>query len=200
MQEIDATPTPGPPEITELLRRIETGDAEARDALFVAVYDRLRGMARRQMAGEQSGQTLQPTALVHEVYLQLLAAAGSLENRRHFFAVAAEAMRRVFVWRARRHGRAKRGGGLKRVDLDAASPGVDPRSDDLLALDEALGRLERRDPAMAEVVKLRFYAGLTVPETAAALGVSTRSVDRAWSAARAWIHRQLMATAAEPPL
>jgi RNA polymerase sigma factor (TIGR02999 family) len=186
---------PEPSDVTRLLAAVGTGNAGAVDALFRAVYHELRAMARAQMARERPGGTLQPTALVHEAFLRL-AGSGEVgwENRRHFFGAAAEAMRRILVERARSRARLKRGSGRAPVTLDdLAQEG--PAADDLLAVDEALGRLERRDAAMAEVVKLRWFAGLTVEETASALGVSPRSVERLWTSARAWLHREI----ASPP-
>ena len=164
----------------------------AAEQLLPQVYDELRRLARSRMAKERPGQTLTPTALVHEAYLRLVRAGDpKWDNRGHFFAAAAEAMRRILIERARRVASTKRGGGLARITLDDKLLGVVPASETLLALDEALSRLERQDPDMAAVVKLYQFAGLSLEETAAALGVSERTVRRRWSAARAWLRREL---------
>lgn len=162
------------------------------EMLLPLVYEELRKLARSRMARERRGQTLQPTALVHEAYLRLLGDQETLwANRAHFFAAAAEAMRRILIERARRAGRRKRGGEWQRVELeDGLLPGVAPATD-ILALDEALSRLAGHDPAMARVVELRFFAGLTVEEVALALDVSARTVKRRWTAGRVWLHREL---------
>ncbi len=182
---------PEPSDVTRLLAAVGSGETGAIDALFRVVYQEMRGMARALMARERPGATLQPTALVHEAYLRL-AGSGDVawENRRHFFGAAAEAMRRILIERARGRSRLKRGAGRAAGTLDdVAADG--PPLEDLLALDEALRRLEGKDASMAEVVKLRWFAGLTVEETAAAVAVSPRSVDRLWTAARAWLHREI---------
>jgi RNA polymerase sigma factor (TIGR02999 family) len=161
--------------------------------LFPVVYQQLRDLAHQKMAREPAGLTLQTTALVHEVYLRL-SQDGSVtwENPRQFFGAAAEAMRRILVERARRHHARKRGGGRQRLDLDfvdlAAEPG-EPEA--MIALDEALGELRAFDPALGEVVMLRYFTGLSVEETAAALGSSPRTVKRDWAVARAWLSRRL---------
>jgi RNA polymerase sigma factor (TIGR02999 family) len=158
--------------------------------LFPHVYDELRKLAAAQMAREPTGHTLNPTALVHEAYLRLAGPAG-FENRGHFFAAAAEAMRRILVDHARaRHAR-KRGGGAHRAAADAdALPGPEPAFD-LLALDEALTKLAAEDPQAAQLVNLRYFAGLTIPQTADALGVSPRAADRLWAFAKAWLYQVL---------
>ena len=156
------------------------------------VYDELRRLARQRMARERPGQTLQPTALVHEAYMRL---GGDdtprWENRGHFFAAAAESMRRILVERARRYSRDKHGAGQRRITLDEGAAEWEERAPEVLAVDQVLERLEERDPAMARVVKLRYFVGLTVPETAEALDLSPRSVNRLWTAARAWLFREL---------
>ncbi len=178
--------------VTELLQRIGRGDRKAVDRLLPLVYNELRRLARSRMAGEKPGQTLQPTALVHEAYLRLVGSQElRWENRAHFFGAAAEAMRRIMIERARRYARLKHGGGQKRVPLSVADEKEVGVSGELLALDEALQQLEKLDPAMALVVKLRFFAGLTVEETARATGDATRTVDRQWAAARAWLQREM---------
>jgi len=164
----------------------------AAEDLLPLVYDELRSLARARMARERPGQTLQPTALVHEAYLRLTGdASPSWDGQGHFFAAAAEAMRRILIERARRVGRHKRGAGHRRVTLGEGLLRVEPPLDHALALDQALERLEARDPRMAAVVKLRHFAGLTVEETALATGASERTVKRLWTAGRAWLHREL---------
>ena len=178
--------------VTQMLEAVSAGKEGAEEELFALVYDELRRMARSRMAGAQPGQTLQPTALVHEVYLRLLRKQEPhWDNRAHFFTACAQAMRHILIERARRKSRLKRGGEFRHVEFDTADGHIDPESEDLLALDQALTRLEARDAAMAEVVKLRYFAGLTIEETAQALQSSPRSVNRHWSAARAWLHREL---------
>jgi RNA polymerase sigma factor (TIGR02999 family) len=178
-------------EVTQILSAIERGDPDAASQLLPLVYDELRKLAAAQLADEKPGQTLQPTALVHEAYVRL---AGPEPDRHwggqaHFFAAAAEAMRRILLDAARRKGRRKRGGGMARRDLDGIDPAAPEDSDDLLALDEALGRLAAADPQAAELVRLRFYAGLPIPEVARVLGISPRTADRTWAYARAWLHQ-----------
>lgn len=158
-------------------------------SLLPVVYEELRQLARHRMSQENTGHTLQATALVHEVYLRL----GDLRfaSRAHFFRTAAEAMRRILIEHARGKNRAKRGGGMKPMPLNVLDLAAAPDSDQILAFDEAIGRLESETPSAAAVVKLRFYAGLSVDETAEALGLSPRSVDREWAYARAWLFRVL---------
>jgi RNA polymerase sigma factor (TIGR02999 family) len=177
-------------DVTQLLEAAAAGDPRAAADLLPLVYDELRKLAAARMAGEASGHTLQATALVHEAYLRLVgpADAARWENRGHFFAAAAEAMRRILIEAARRKGRVRHGGGRARVDLDhAAAVSDDGGADDLRALDEALGRLEAGHPEAAAVVKLRYFAGLTAAQAAAALGLSRRTADRHWAFARAWL-------------
>jgi RNA polymerase sigma factor (TIGR02999 family) len=181
-----------PGDVTRLLRDAAAGDRQAAEALIPAVYDELRRLARARMAREPRGVTLQPTALVHEALLRLVRGAEQRwESRGHFFAAAAEAMRRILVEEARRRSRRKRGGDMDRVPFadDLAVSGADLEG--LLALDEALERLEAKDPTMARVVKLRHFAGLTVEETARALALSPRTVNRHWTAASAWLRREM---------
>ncbi len=179
-------------DVTLLLAEIQGGRREATDRLLPILYAELRRLARSQMARERPGQTLQPTALVHEAYLRLVDDRNlAWENRAHFFAAAAEAMRRILIERARRYSRLKHGAGQMRVTLDAESPDLARSPERFLSLNRALDRLEAQDPQMARVAKLRYFAGLTVPETAAALQVSPRSVNRLWTAGRTWLRREL---------
>ena len=188
----DATPL-----VTEMLARASGGDPRASEELLPILYGELRKLARARMAGEKPGQTLQPTALVHEAYMRLLGTTEiHWDGRGHFFAAAAEAMRRILIERARRYARKKHGADHHKVDLEAHEISLGSRSDDLLSLDLALSRLEEKDPTMSQVVKLRYFAGLTVAETAEAMGVAPRSVNRMWAAAKAWLYRQ-MATSSE---
>ena len=176
-------------DVTRLLDAAAGGDARAASALLPLVYEELRRLAAARLAAEAPGQTLQATALVHEAYLRLVGAgpAGDWNGRAHFFGAAAEAMRRILVNRARDKGRLKRGGGRRRVDLDGlADPAAAP-ADDLLDLDAALDRLAAAHPDCAELVKLRFFAGLTLDEAATALGLARRTADRQWAFARAWL-------------
>ncbi|MEZ6197071.1 MAG: sigma-70 family RNA polymerase sigma factor [Planctomycetota bacterium] len=174
-------------EVTDLLEALGAGDPDAADRLLPLVYDELRRLARREMARRDGPQTLEPTALVHEAFMRLAAAQGAgFEHRRHFFDVAAKAMRRLLVDHHRAKGRLKRGGERDRVPLDEALP-ADPVRGDLVALDAALSRLEALHPEHARVVELRFFGGLDVAETAEVLGVSDRTVKRHWRFARAWL-------------
>jgi RNA polymerase sigma factor (TIGR02999 family) len=179
-------------DVTRILVAIEQGDVRAVDELFPLVYQELRQLAAQRMTKESPGQTLQATALVHEAYLRLVGGENkNWSNRRHFFAAAAEAMRRILVDNARRKKRLKRGGDLRRVDLAQADPAVEGMSDDLVALDEALAKLAAEDPAKAELVKLRYFAGLTVEQAAEILEVSRATADRYWSYARAWLFHEI---------
>jgi len=179
-------------EITELLNRAQEGDAEAADSVIAILYDELRAIARAQMGGAGgAAQTLQPTALVHEAYLRLVRHGDSWENRRHFLGFAARAMRSVLVDHARAKRRAKRGGGLKREPLHAAVAWFEENRIDLLALDEALKRLEREDTRRHRIVELRFFAGLDNAEVAKTLSISLATVEREWAVARAWLYRYM---------
>jgi RNA polymerase sigma factor (TIGR02999 family) len=186
-------------DVTRLLDAVASGDCKAAAELLPLVYDELRKLAASRLAPEAPGQTLQPTALVHEAYLRLIGPADERRwaNRGHFFASAAEAMRRILVEIARRKGRVKHGGGRKRLELDEASLAADPASDHFVAIDEALGRLEARDPGRAAVVKLRYFAGLTTAEAAQVLGISRATAERHWAFARAWLYADL--TGGEDP-
>src|SRR5262245_21608463 len=178
-------------DVTRILSAIERGDPAAAAQLLPVVYDELRKLAAGYLADEKPGQTLQPTALVHEAYVRLVGPGPDQHwgGRTHFFAAAAEAMRRILLDAARRKSRRKRGGRMARHDLDAIDPAAPEDSDELLALDEALDRLAADDPQAAELVRLRFYAGLPIPEVAQLLGVSARTADRTWAYARAWLHQ-----------
>jgi len=180
-------------DVTHLLQRANGGDGHAAAELLPLVYDELRKLAAGHMADEAPGHTLDATALVHEAYLRLVGSAGeqSFANRRHFFAAAAEAMRRILVDNARRKQTDKHGGGRQRRNLDAEAL-VAPQPDvDLLALDAALHRLAEQDPLKAKLVELRYFAGLTGDQAAAALGMSASSADRLWVYTRAWLRREL---------
>jgi RNA polymerase sigma factor (TIGR02999 family) len=196
------TPRPSPPPgagphaVTELLQAWSAGDRAALDALLPVVYDELRRQARGALAREGVGHTLQPTALVHEAYLRLVGQREAhWEGRTQFFAVAAQLMRRVLVDRARRRRAAKRGGGARHVtlaDADAAAAEAGGEGGvDVLALDDALTRLAALDPEKARLVELRYFAGMSIPEAAAALGVSPATVGRQWAVARLWLRREL---------
>jgi RNA polymerase sigma factor (TIGR02999 family) len=176
-------------DVTRLLDAAAAGDRRAAADLLPLVYDELRKLAAVRMAAESPGHTLQPTALVHEAYLRLVGRGDDnrWDGRGHFFAAAAEAMRRILIEAARRAQGPEFGGDLTRRDLDPDEPGPPGPSPRLLGLDEALDRLAAVDPRAADVVKLRFFAGLTVPETAAALGISPRTADNDWAYARAWL-------------
>ncbi len=177
-------------DVTRLLAAADAGDAHAAAELLPLVYDELRKLAAARLAHEKPGQTLSATALVHEAYVKLVGGPG-YAGRGHFFAAAAEAMRRILVDRARRKGRERHGGGLRRVDLDAHEPAALDPGDDLVALDEALTVLEQRDPVKASLVKLRFFAGLSVGDAAVNLGISRATADRYWAFARAWLYERL---------
>jgi RNA polymerase sigma factor (TIGR02999 family) len=185
-------------DVTQILSAIEQGDPRAAEQLLPLVYDELRKLAARKLAQEKPGQTLEATALVHEAYLRLVDTEKVTQwnSRGHFYAAAAEAMRRILVENARRKDSLKRGGGQVRQALDEDNLAAAEAPDDLLALDEALEQLTDSDPQAAEVVKLRYFAGLTVPQTAEVLDISPRTVDSLWAFARAWLLRKLEG---EPP-
>jgi RNA polymerase sigma factor (TIGR02999 family) len=188
--------------VTDTFLRWRSGDASALDDLLPRVYDELRALADSYMRRERAGHTLQPTALVHEAFLRMLRLPpGSVQNRVHFFALAAQAMRRILADHARRHRAAKRGGSAVRVPLElveggapASAAGEDVAADDL---DAALEDLAKLDPRQARVVELRFFGGLSIEETAEVLAVSTATVKRDWLVARAWLHRELRGGARE---
>ena len=177
-------------DVTHILAAIEQGDPQAAAQLLPLVYDELRQLAAQRLAQETPGQTLQATALVHEAYVRLVSSEQTQDwdGRRHFFAAAAEAMRRILIDRARHKQTRKAGGGRRRLDLDDLEPARDEGDGDrLLALDEALRRLEAEDPRKAELVKLRFFAGLGAEQAAAALGVSLSTAEKDWAYARSWL-------------
>jgi RNA polymerase sigma factor (sigma-70 family) len=204
-------------DVTRILSQIDSGDPAAAEQLLPLVYDELRKLAAAKLAHEKPGQTLQATALVHEAYLRLVGqpevrgqesgvrqASGEsnlipdscplipgFQSRGHFFAAAAEAMRRILVDQARRREAVKRGGGLARQNVDEVQIAEPEPTVDLLALDEALGRFQQLDSRKAELVRLRYFAGLTIPQAAEVLGISTTTADRYWAYARAWLHTEL---------
>lgn len=180
-------------DVTSILSQIEQGDPTAAEQLLPLVYDELRKLAAARLAQERPGQTLQATALVHDAYLRLVDVekAQHWDSRGHFFAAAAEAMRRILVDKARRKLRPKHGGGLKRMDIELATVLTDDPCEDLLALDEALAEFASIDPEKAELVKLRFFAGLTIPDAADALGIAHATAERYWTYARAWLYCKL---------
>ena len=179
-------------EISHLLEEWNAGDPQALDRLTPLVYEELRRQATRYLRRERPGHTLQTTGLIHEAYLRLVDAKDvHWQSRTHFFAIAANVMRRILVEHARRRDADKRGGSHVRVQLDEALVVANEIDDDLLAIDEALDRLAAIDPQQARVVELRFFSGLTVDETAVALGISPKTVKRDWSVARAWLRREI---------
>ncbi|MEK6703320.1 MAG: sigma-70 family RNA polymerase sigma factor [Planctomycetota bacterium] len=179
-------------DVTGLLKRLSDGDSRAVDVLLPVIYDQLRGLAGSFLRRESPGHTLQTTALVHEAYLKLVGQdQAKYDGRAHFFAVAAQAMRRILVNHARDGNRLKRGGGMRRVELDESAI-VGPAEDmDLVALDESLVRLAELDERKARTVEMRFFAGMSIEETASALGVAPATVKRDWDFARAWLYRDL---------
>ena len=180
-------------EVTRILNALVDGDPCSADQLLPLVYDELRRLAAERLKGEAHGHTLEATALVHEAYLRLVGtdAQPHWDGRGHFFAAAAEAMRRILVERARRKKRIKHGGGLNRIDWETAVLPLEESSEDLIALDEALNQLAAEDPAKAEVVKLRFFTGLTMPEIAQVMKISLATAERNWTYARTWLYAEL---------
>jgi RNA polymerase sigma factor (TIGR02999 family) len=180
-------------EVTRILAAIEQGDPHGAEQLLPLVYSELRRLAARKLSHEVPGQTLQATALVHVAYLRLVDVekAQQWNSRGHFFAAAAEAMRRILVEQARRRRRLKRGGDIERADFNEVEIAYVGPADDIVALDDALARLAQKHPEKAELVKLRYFAGLSVNEAAEVLGVSTSTADRHWTYARAWLFREL---------
>ena len=180
-------------EITQILAAIQAGDESASHRLYELVYQELRQLAAQKISQESPGRTLQPTALVHEAYLRLSEGAPveGWQNRKHFFAAAAETMRRILVEQARRRARLKRGGHLARVELQSDDVAIAPPNDDLLALDEALTQLTLEEPEKAELVKLRYFAGVSLEEAAEMLHISRATASRYWTYARAWLYEYI---------
>lgn len=180
-------------DVTDILSQVGKGEASAIDELLPVVYDELRRLAKRKMAREVAGGTLGATGLVHEAYLRLVRAdrGQAWENRRHFFAAAAESMRRILIESARRRARLKRGGDQQRIELDDFPVTVSLPVDQLLAVDEALESLDKQDPAAAQIVKLRFFAGFSIEEAAKSLGISRATAYRHWTWSRAWLQCEL---------
>ena len=178
--------------VAHMLRAAGRGDPRAANELLPLVYEELRSLARARLQHEAPGQTLQPTALVHEAYLRLVGHEDpGWDGRGHFFAAAARAMRQILVEQARRRNAQKRGGGQKRVSLEQVEPADELPSDDILAIDEAVQRLEKEDPRKGQIVNLRYFARMTTAETAAALGISVGTVGREWRYLRAWLECEL---------
>ncbi len=179
-------------DVTRILDAIAQGDANGAEKLLPLVYEELRRLAVQKMSQEAPGQTLQATALVHEAYIRLVGSdALSWANRAHFFAAAAEAMRRILIDNARRKQRLKHGADHHRIDIKDVEIAVDGPSIDLIALDEALSKLAEEDPEAAKLVKMRFFAGLTLDQVAVVLGISRRTADRNWAYAKAWLYQQI---------
>jgi len=175
-------------DVTRILNAIEQGDERAADELLPLVYEELRLLAAQKLSQEKSGQTLQATALVHEAYIRLVEGPEqNWKSRGHFFIAAAEAMRRILIENARRKQALKHGGGRQKVDIDDAQLAIEQPSEDLIALDDALTKLAAQDPTKADLVKLRFFAGLNIEQAAEALGISRATAIRHWSFARAWL-------------
>jgi RNA polymerase sigma factor (TIGR02999 family) len=186
-------------DVTQILEALSRGERSAAEELLPLVYAELRRLAAQKLAREGPGQTLQATALVHEAYVRLVdkEVQQRWDNRGHFFAAAAEAMRRILVENARRKRSLKRGGSFSRQDFEEAQLAAPEPCEDLVALDEALNRLDEKDPRKAELVKLRYFAGLTMAQAAEVLGISITTADRDWAYARAWLHQEI--TGAAPP-
>ncbi len=183
---------PDPKTVTQLLKAARDGDSRAADQLLPLVYDELRRLARSRLAREAPGQTLQPTALVHEAFLRLVGTGDpGWDSRAHFFGAAAQAMRRILIDRARYKAAEKHGGERRPVEVDDSDIAIEPPSIDLLALDEALGKLEGYDPRKARIVELRYFAGFNEEETAEILGVTSRTIQREWRYIRTWLHREI---------
>ncbi len=179
-------------DVTRILKAIEQGDAKAADQLLPLVYEELRRLAAQKMSQEPPGQTLQATALVHEAYIRLVGAeAHNWGSRGHFFAAAADAMRRILIDNARRKQRLKHGGDRQRIALDDVDLAIEEPATDIIALDEALAKLAEEDPVKADLVKLRYFAGLTIEQAAKILEISRATADRYWSYARAWLFHEI---------
>jgi RNA polymerase sigma factor (TIGR02999 family) len=178
-------------DVTSILSAIEQGDQHASEQLLPLVYVELRRLAAARMTAEPAGQTLQPTALVHEAYLRLVGGGQTWDSHGHFFAAAAEAMRRIVVENARRKKRSKHGGGREREEIELADLPTRLSPDDLISLDEALDTLQRIDPIKAQLVNLRYFAGMTIEQAAETLNISRTTAHRYWTFARAWLHQQM---------
>src|SRR5207249_10617678 len=180
------------PDVTRILSQIEQGDSAAAEQLLPLVYDELRKLAAVKLAEEKPGQTLQATALVHEAYVRLVGdARQEWDNRGHFFAAAAEAMRRILVENARRKNRVKHGGDFDRLEVELAELPTRMQADELIALDEALQKLQQQDPLKARLVTIRFFGGLTIEQASEVLGISRVTAHRYWTFARAWLHQEI---------
>jgi len=179
-------------DVTQILNAIEQGDPRATEELLPLIYEELRLLAAQKMAQEPPGQTLQATALVHEAYLRLVKIdARNWDSRNHFFAAAAEAMRRILVDRARRKQSIRHGGNYKKIDMNGAFLAIEEPKEDILAVSEALDKLTEEDEKLAEVIKLRYFAGLTLEQIAAIMGTGRRTVDRYWALGRAWLYQEI---------
>jgi RNA polymerase sigma factor (TIGR02999 family) len=178
-------------DVTQLLSAVESGNPKAAEELLPLVYEELRSLANARMTQEPSGQTLQPTALVHEAWIRLVGENHDWQNRKHFFSAAAEAMRRILIERARQKRRVRHGGGLVRVDLNDIDVAAESQSETVLFVHEALERLAQKDPEIAELIKLRYFAGVPNQEAAEMLGMSERTARRNWAYARAWLTREI---------
>jgi RNA polymerase sigma factor (TIGR02999 family) len=185
-------------DVTRLIERIETGDAQAADALLPIVYNELRRLARRQLANEAPGQSLQSADLVHEAYLRLVGSDQQWQGRGHFMAAAAEAMRRILVERARRKRRIKHGGQFARVELSDAAMRLGPSPDEVIVVSDLLDSLGNEHPLEAQIVKLHYFAGLSISEAGRAMGLSSSTAHRYWTFARAWLHEALRSESAKP--
>jgi RNA polymerase sigma factor (TIGR02999 family) len=188
-------------EVTRILSAIDQGDPHAAHQLLPLVYDELRRLAAHKLTSEAPGQTLQATALVHEAYLRLVGKGNEQhwDSRGHFFAAAAEAMRRILVENVRRKRSLKQGGGRAREEFDEMQLAAPEPVEDLLALDEALDKLATKDPVKAELVKLRYFAGMTIEEAAATLGISNATAKRYWTYTRTWLYQEIMGDPGKPP-
>jgi RNA polymerase sigma factor (TIGR02999 family) len=189
-------------DVTQILSQMDSNDPAAAQQLLPLVYDELRKLAAARLAQEKPGQTLQATALVHEAYVRLIGPGGgapAFDSRGHFFAAAAEAMRRILVECARRKQRLKHGGDLERLDVELTDLPTRMGADDLIALDEALQRLQQEDPIKARLVTLRYFAGLTIEQASEVLGISRVTAFRYWTFARAWLHREIRGEWPDPP-
>jgi RNA polymerase sigma factor (TIGR02999 family) len=179
-------------DVTQILNAIEQGDPRATEELLPLIYEELRLLAAQKMAQEPPGQTLQATALVHEAYLRLVKIeAQNWDSRNHFFAAAAEAMRRILVDKARRKQSTRHGGNHKKIDMNDAFLVIEESKDDILAVSEALDKLAKEDTKLAEVIKLRYFGGLTLEQIAAIMGIGRRTVDRYWALGRAWLYQEI---------